>query len=122
MDILSTDVDQIAQWGMEAGYQEVCGVLLTRSDDGPRLKMVPNKAENPQIQVYMDSDDFMDALLELVGAPEKYTGSISHELVVWHTHPGGLVGPSALDMEWRTGLSDTRCLVVTIPSGEAVTF
>jgi proteasome lid subunit RPN8/RPN11 len=122
MDILTTDVEQITQWGLEAGYVEVCGVLLTRSDGGPRLKRVPNKAVNPQIQVFMDSDDFMDALLDLVEDPKTYSGNISSELVVWHTHPGGLVGPSDLDRAWREELSTTRCLVVTIPSGEAVTF
>lgn len=122
MEILPSDVQQIAQIGMEAGYLETCGVLLTRSDGGPRIKQVENKAEQPVIQVYMESDDFMDALLDLVENPRTYPGNISEELVVWHTHPGGLVGPSKQDMEWRQSLGDTRCLVVTIPSGEAVTF
>lgn len=122
MDILPGDVEQITQWGMEAGYVEACGVLLTRSDGGPRLKKVQNRAEQPQIQSFMTSDDMMDALLELIGDPRKYNGSISKELVIWHTHPGGLIGPSQLDKEWRQQLDETRCLVVTIPSGEAVIF
>ena len=122
MDILSSDVEQITQWGMEAGYIEICGVLLTRSDGGPRLKMVPNKSPEPAKNIYIESDDFMDALLDLVPDPVGYTGHLGAEIVVWHTHPGGLVGPSDLDMEYRQALGDTRCLVVTIPSGEAVTF
>lgn len=122
MVILPEDVEQIAQWGMEAGYVEICGVLLTRSDGGPRLKQVVNKAAKPEIQVFMHSDDFMDALLDLVGHPEQYPGPLGEELVVWHTHPGGLVGPSKQDLLWRKELGDTRCLVVTIPSGEAIQF
>lgn len=122
MEILPQDIEQIAQWGMEAGYVEACGVLMTRSDGGPRLKKVVNRAQQPQIQTLMLSDDMMDAILELIGDPRHYEGHLSAELVVWHTHPGGLIGPSLYDKQWRESLGDTRCLVVTIPSGEAVTF
>lgn len=122
MEILTSDIDQIAQWGMEAGYVEICGVLLTRSDGGPRLARVPNRADYPVREIAIDSDDFMDGLLELTGNPAEYLGDLADEIVVWHTHPGGLVGPSDIDKQARLALGDTRCLVVTIPSGEAVIF
>jgi proteasome lid subunit RPN8/RPN11 len=83
---------------------------------------VPNRAENPNIDVVMNNNDLLDALLEVVGDPAWYPGNLTRELVVWHTHPGGLVGPSKVDMEFRRKLGSTRCLVVTLPSGEAVQF
>lgn len=122
MEIRKSDIDQITQWGMEAGYIEICGVLLTRSDDGPRLTRIPNKAQYPVREVVFHSDDFMDGLLKLTGDPANYPGELAEELVVWHTHPGGLVGPSDIDKQSRLALGDTRCLVVTVPSGEAVIF
>lgn len=124
MDILESDVEQIRQLGMETGADEICGLLLTRPDTGPRLCQVPNRARNPRRNVVMLSDDMLDGVLELVGNPDRYPGDLTRDLVVWHTHPGGLVGPSMVDLEWRwtETLSQTRCLVVTIPSGEAVYF
>lgn len=122
MLIQPSDIDQIVQWGIAAGGVEICGILLTRFDGGPRLKNIPNGSDEPSDMTFMTIDDIMEALLELVGDPDSYPGDLTRELVVWHTHPGGMVGPSRLDMEYRRKLGSTRCLVVTIPSGKAVQF
>jgi proteasome lid subunit RPN8/RPN11 len=122
MQIRPEDVDQIAQWGMEAGSFEACGVLLARSDDGPRLKLLNNRSMTPARDTLIYSDDLLDALIELTQPPGTYHGDLTQELVVWHTHPGGHIGPSPVDLEHRQELGNTRCLVVTIPSGEAVEF
>lgn len=122
MEILPADIDQIAQWGMEADGEEICGVLLTRSDAGPRLMKIPNLADEPRRSIFMTSDHVIEAICTLIEHPETYPGSVSKDLVVWHTHPGGLVGPSEMDLAFRDNLAETRCLVVTIPSGEAVQF
>jgi proteasome lid subunit RPN8/RPN11 len=39
---------------------------------------------------------------------------------VWHTHPGGLVGPSSGDLEHA--VTGVNYLVVTVPGGEARHF
>lgn len=122
MLVTDADIAQIVQWGMEGAPDEVCGILLTRANDGPRLLRVANSAPDPRRNTMMLTDDILDALIEVVGPPALYEGDVSKELVMWHTHPGGLVGPSKDDMKYRKKLGDTRCLVVTIPSGEATEF
>jgi proteasome lid subunit RPN8/RPN11 len=83
---------------------------------------VPNLADDPTKNVHMDAQDLNEALRRIVGDPARYPGNLTRELVVWHTHPGGLVGPSKVDMESRRAYRDMRCLVVTLPGGEAVQF
>lgn len=116
------DVDEIVRLGTLRSPSEACGLLLTRADGGVRIAEVPNRAAEPYHDVLMSNEDLTEALRGMVGDPGRYPGNLTRELVVWHTHPGGLVGPSKVDMEFRRKLGDTRCLVVTIPSGEAVQF
>jgi proteasome lid subunit RPN8/RPN11 len=122
MFVTPDDVAEIVRLGTSRAPAEACGILLTRADGGPRIAEVPNRAAEPYHDVLMSHEDLQKALLEVVGDPARYPGNLTRELVVWHTHPGGLVGPSKVDMEFRRKLGDTRCLVVTIPSGEAVQF
>lgn len=122
MLVTADDLTQIIAIGLTRMPQEACGLLVTRIDDGPRIAEVQNMAPEPYHDVVMKNDDILDALLEVVGDPARYPGNLTRELVVWHTHPGGLVGPSKVDMEYRKKLGSTRCLVVTLPSGEAVQF
>lgn len=116
------DVAEIVRLGTLRAPSEACGILLTRADGGARIAEVPNRAAEPYANVLMLNEDIQDALLEVVGDPACYPGNLTRELVVWHTHPGGLVGPSKVDMEWKRKLGSTRCLVITLPTGEAVQF
>lgn len=123
MSVLVTeeDVKSILGIGLQKYPHEACGLLVTGLATG-RIKEVVNRADDPSMDVFMRSEDVQAALWEMLGDPARYPGNLSRELVVWHTHPGGLVGPSKNDMQFKRALGDTRCLVVTVPTGEAVQF
>lgn len=119
--VTEDDVKQILGIGLQKHPHEACGLLITGLEAG-RVREVVNRADDPSRDVVMKTEDISEALWEMVGDPACYPGDLARELVVWHTHPGGLVGPSRNDMQFKKTLGDTRCLVVTIPTGEAVQF
>lgn len=122
MLVTESDVATIVAIGLERAPFEACGVLVTSHTLAERVREVPNHSTEPNDSCVMRNDDILDAVLGLVGDPLEYSGDLSRELVVWHTHPSGKVGPGKTDMEFRRRLGDTRCLVVTVPTGEAVQF
>lgn len=122
MFVRPDDIAQIVRLGTLRAPSEACGILLTRADGGPRIAEVPNRATEPTANVFIDGEEFTETLRRIVGDPACYPGNLTRELVVWHTHPGGLVGPSKVDMEFKRTLGNVRCLVVTLPNGEAVQF
>lgn len=117
-------IDEIVQIGMERAPFEACGILLLGSWKTPwrtGVRRIDNRATNPVGNSVMSSDDILDAVIGLSGA--HLDNSLLHEhLVFWHTHPHGQVGPSRIDSENRNQVNVGRCLVVTIPSGEAVEY
>ena len=116
--VTDEDVRQILGYGLERYPHEACGVLvLGRPQGSRRLRELPNRADTPEDEVLMTSED-ITRTLEGMGA---LVGGL--EVVFWHTHPGGNVGPSRMDMRFkREQLGNARCLVVTVPTGEAVQF
>jgi proteasome lid subunit RPN8/RPN11 len=70
-----------------------------------------NRAENPYDSYSIDPQTIKD----LVADPEEWSS-----VLVWHTHPGGHVGPSQGDM--RARIAGLRYLVVSLPRGEATLF
>lgn len=83
-------LNEIARIGRLRLPNEACGLLLTTPHRGRWVVELPNRSLTPQ-----DSFQFYgsDAKLELEG----YDGGV----IVWHTHPGGGVGPSRDDMKTR---------------------
>lgn len=67
----------------------------------------------------MTRDDILDGILELANG---FFLPLEPYIVFWHTHPHGRVGPSSDDLGFRADVSNYECLVVTIPSGEAVMY
>lgn len=122
MLVTERDIAQIVGIGLQKHPHEACGLLITGAEGLARISEVPNRAPDPSKDVVMTADDIEEALRRMVGDPARYPGNLARELVVWHTHPGGLVGPSKVDMEFRRQLGNTRCLVVSLPNGEAVQF
>ena len=103
--------------GLEENPYEACGLIV------PSLSVPPinwvhrmiNRAENPFSSYRLDPATIQQ-LLEDVGAEER----VWEDVIVWHTHPSGYVGPSPGDMANR--LEGLKYLVVSIPRGEAVYF
>lgn len=124
MMVTGDDIRDIFAYGVARYPEEACGLLITAPHffGTKRLREVRNSAEEPNANVVMTREDIEETLNSMIGDRSLYSGNLSRELVVWHTHPGGVVGPSRLDMEFKRSLGNTRCLVVTLPTGEAVQF
>lgn len=118
MLVSEADVAEIVRLGTLRAPREACGLLLTRSDGGLRVVEVENKASEVDL-CRMDPADLDEALTRL---REGFDGDVAKALLVWHTHPRGNVGPSKTDMTSRKTLGGIRCLVVSLPNGEAVQF
>lgn len=82
--------------------------LLTLDD---RVISLPNHSESPETSFELARSDLINALRMHELEPDG--------LVLWHSHPGGGVGPSRTDMQNR--LPFMAHLVVTIGSEEITT-
>ena len=110
---LDVVIPRILEIGMAEAPREACGVIipdLNSSVDGWIHQLV-NRAENPYDSYVIDPRTITD----LLKTPEAWEGSL-----IWHTHPGGHVGPSQGDMRARH--PELKYLVVTLPRGEATLF
>lgn len=121
MLISSDDVASIVELGKQRIPREACGILLTRRDSGLRIVEVPNSSPDSDATLMLGAD-LHAAIEQLVSAEPPYHGDLERDLVIWHTHPGGKVGPGREDMRERRKYPTARCLVVSLPNGEAVQF
>lgn len=97
--------------GIEAAPDEACGLLVKEAEDEYRVIQLVNRADDPTRSYQIDAETIKALALK----PEVWA-----HVAVWHTHPGGLVGPSAGDLEHK--VERVKYLVVTIPTGEVVWF
>lgn len=81
---------EIARIGHLRAPNEACGLLLVTPHRGRSVIELPNRSLKP-----LDSYLFhgSDARIELEGYEDGF--------VIWHTHPGGGIGPSREDMRSR---------------------
>jgi proteasome lid subunit RPN8/RPN11 len=110
-------VDQVLQFGLAAEPEEACGVLTPDS----WVVRLPNVSPRPLNSFWIDSEDLVNAITEYarrVGLPPSELRR--EHFIVWHTHPGGVVGPSKGDL--RAKLEGFQYLVITLPNGEATIF
>lgn len=91
------DQRKIAEIGMDRRPAEACGILLQPGHEhkGERVFEMPNRAMGPNDEFVMNGDDILLVL-------EGYSGELE-KLTIWHTHPGGQIGPSSLDLAERPG-------------------
>lgn len=62
----------------------------------------------------IDGGELAEVISEfLVKSPYNARQYEPRDFIVWHTHPGGLVGPSKGDMEQKRQAPDFRYIVVT---------
>jgi proteasome lid subunit RPN8/RPN11 len=109
-------VARIAAIGAQRRPQEACGILLGFD----HLVELPNTSEDPEHAYVIARDAIVDAIQLWYGQH----GPIPAEdlldphptlinLIVWHTHPNGFVGPSRGDMQCRE--DGCKYLVVSLP-------
>jgi proteasome lid subunit RPN8/RPN11 len=105
-------VNQILDWGMETAPDEACGLLILQSTSTYLLMHLKNEAENPR-RTYAMSPHSIGEVIEEQRVWEEQT-------TIWHTHPGGTVGPSPSDLDIM--VKGCRYMVVTLPGGEVNYF
>jgi len=111
-------VDQVLRLGEAAQPIEACGVLTPDS----AVVQLPNVSPKPQDSFWIDSEDLVNALLEYAVKADIDDLSLLRRdwFTIWHTHPGGVVGPSRGDI--RNKIEGFQYLVVTLPDGPATLF
>lgn len=110
---LDVVIPRIIELGLEEAPKEACGLVvpdLGVPADSWVIRMT-NQAANPYDSYSIDATTIRGLLEER---------DVWDDVLVWHTHPGGHVGPSRGDM--RARVEGIRYLVVSLPSGEATMF
>lgn len=107
---LESAYDAIFGLGMEEAPNEACGLIVNETR-GIQVISLTNRAEDPARSYRIDNETLRSLALK----PKTWA-----HVAVFHTHPGGLVGPSPEDLEHK--ISTVKYVVVTIPSGEVTWF
>lgn len=110
-------MDQIIRHGRAEDPNEACGIVTPDS----RVTRLPNRSLSPTDSYEIAPDDLVHEIqmycLRKGVEPSQLTPA---HFVIWHTHPGGVVGPSKGDFTHR--LPDFQYVVITLPGGEATRF
>lgn len=110
-------VDQVLRFGRAEDPNEACGVITPDS----MVVLLPNSSPSPNNSYVIATEDLVNEIEAYVTRsgvdPARLTRA---HFMVWHTHPGGVIGPGPGD--FRTKLEGFPYLVVTLPGGEAVQF
>lgn len=111
MNKFAAVVDQLISWGSLEAPKESCGLLVCDGQEDYRLYWLPNISDAPNTSFRLES--------KVVGGlirSEEFYG----KTYVWHTHPGGLIGPSQHDL--LSAITGVKHMVITIPSGEVISY
>lgn len=111
-------LDQILLLGQEAAPNEACGIV---TPDQQVISLSNQTPTNPGDSYAVDGDELVEAISEYSRRCDVQPESLTRaHFIIWHTHPGGQIGPSKGDLETR--LPDFQYVVVTLPNGEAARF
>lgn len=106
-------IPRIMEIGMLRAPKEACGLVvpsLSVPADDWVIEMT-NRADNPYSSYAIDTE----TVRQLLDDKDAWS-----DVLVWHTHPSGLVGPSQGDIKAK--VEGLRYLVVALPTGEASMF
>lgn len=95
---------EIWELGLKRRPIEACGILLSTPHKGRWLVEMPNRADDAQHSYMFTVSDLKIGLFDIETDFDKLT--------VFHTHPGGNIGPSRVDI--RAKISAFRYLVVAL--------
>lgn len=105
-------LQRIIEIGEKRLPTEACGVAIPTPWRGERVFEMPNRSKTPRDSFEFQGSDVMITLEQWLAQNEELWG----EFIVWHTHPGGNIGPSEKDIEVR--VEDVHNLVVALtPEG-----
>lgn len=126
-DQLEADVEVISTIGLIRAPREACGLLLPTPMPTP-LPTATNLVESrvvelPNLTDELDTQSCTMSGSDMVGAIQGWydyhnlkLAEQKIEVIIWHTHPRGNVGPSRADLATRNDHPDLRCLVVALTS------
>lgn len=108
VELTEESLTEINFWGELRAPNEACGLLLSQPYQTPRGRWtrvleIQNSSTEPETSYQMDGSE-IERVME--GKPDQ-------TVAVWHTHPGGLIGPSTGDMKNRPD-PEVPMLVVTL--------
>lgn len=106
-------VPKIVELGMARLPHEACGVVVPDLDQPAEFWVheLVNRSSDPLNSYRIDPETVAKLLVD----PEVW-----EDVLIWHTHPSGHIGPSIDDMRQRD--QRLKYLVVALPGGEAVKF
>lgn len=99
-------------WGMEMLPKEACGLIVDDGHGGYEVHHLLNTAPEPATGYRIDPS--------IVGMVVANKAVWNNSTVIWHTHPGGMVGPSDLDV--RHAHVGLKYIVLSLPGGEIRSF
>ena len=106
-------VPKIVEIGMQRMPNEACGIIIPdlnyTADEW--VHELANRSPDPLNSYRIDPETIAGLLVD----PEVWD-----DVLIWHTHPSGHIGPSKRDMEQRH--PKLKYLVVALPGGEAARF
>lgn len=110
-------MEQILLIGKTRDPYEACGIVTPDS----QVVELDNHAVSPCSSYELLSDELVGAMDEFVNRTKTPWSDLTQEhFIIWHTHPGGNIGPSRADLKHR--LEGFQYVVVSLPNGEAVRF
>lgn len=111
-DILEEALPLILEYGAECHPYEAVGLL---APDG-QLVFLTNESE--AMSAYTVSGAQMSKAMEAIF--EQGVDYLISDLIIWHTHPSGFVGPSRGDIRSRRQpvIEKFAHLVIALPNGE----
>lgn len=95
----------IGEIGERREPAEACGIVI----HAQQVIELPNRSLTPHSTFRMLMEDIA---FELDRRKERLTEEQWLEMVIWHTHPGGLIGPSRTDI--KNKVPRLRHLVVAL--------
>lgn len=117
--ISDEDLWEINRIGQLRAPAEACGLLLPTpdgyTDEGRPRRVVemPNRSKTPHNTYMFTTDDVKISLERWLKLTDP---ELHNDVIVWHTHPGGNIGPSAEDMRQKQ-TSLTYVVVALTPNG-----
>lgn len=106
-------VEEIARIGRDRAPNEACGILLPEPHKNKSVFELPNRSKMPADSFELWGSDILLQLETFCGPGGEEPEWNVEDLTIWHTHPGGGVGPSATDMASKP--ETFTHLVVAIP-------
>jgi proteasome lid subunit RPN8/RPN11 len=109
-------IAEIVRIGLDRTPNEACGILLPPPGDTFRFRShhkqvieLPNRSHTPRDSYEIWGSDIVQDLIDWL---DNVNDPAKNDMVIWHTHPSGSVGPSRGDLDNKIG--DFTYLVVSI--------